>query len=127
MLDTNTVSYLLRDHPSVVSRVVSTPMAALCISAITAGELAFGLAKRPDAKRLRRAVEEFLKRVDILPWDTATARQYGPMRAELRSTGRNLAPLDSLIAAHAVSAGAVLVTSDRAFGAVPGLTTEDWS
>ena len=50
MLDTNTVSHLLRAHPSVARRVVAVPMASLCISAITEGELLFGLAKRPSAK-----------------------------------------------------------------------------
>jgi tRNA(fMet)-specific endonuclease VapC len=127
MLDTNTVSLLLKDHAAVVGRVISVPMAALCISAITAGELAFGLAKRPEAKRLHRAVAEFLKRVDVLPWDTATAERYGPPRADLERFGQILAPFDLLIAAHAVSTGAVLVTNDGAFGQVPDLTVEDWT
>jgi len=69
MLDTNTVSHLLRGHPVVAQRVVSVPMTALCISAITQGELLFGLARRPDAKQLHGAVREFLKRLDVLPWD----------------------------------------------------------
>ena len=41
--------------------------------------------------------------------------------------GRLLAPLDLLIAAHALSLGAVLVTNDKAFGMVDGLAIEDWS
>lgn len=63
MLDTNTVSRLIKEHPSVARRVVVTPMAFLCISAITKGELLFGLAKRPDAKWLHLAVQELLRRV----------------------------------------------------------------
>lgn len=61
MLDTNSVSHLLRAHPAMVRRVTAVPMAALCISAITEGELRYGLAKRPDAKRRRfqRCVMEF--------------------------------------------------------------------
>ena len=47
MLDTNTVSYLIRGHPAVVRRVVAAPMAALCIPAITEGELLFGVARWP--------------------------------------------------------------------------------
>ncbi len=70
MLDTNTVSHLIKAHPAVARRVVAAPMAALCISAITEGELLFGLAKRPDAHRLHRAVREFLRRVDVLPWNS---------------------------------------------------------
>ena len=52
LLDTNTVSHLIKGHPAVARRMVAVPMSSLCISAITEGELLFGLAKRPDAKRL---------------------------------------------------------------------------
>lgn len=127
MLDTNTVSHLIKEYPGVTRRVVATPMAALCISAITEGELLFGLAKRPDAKRLRLAVQEFLRRVDVLPWDSAIAEHYGTLRADMARRGKILAPLDLLIATHALGAGAVLVTNDRAFGQVTSLHVEDWT
>ncbi len=75
MLDPNTVSHLLREHPVVAKRIVVVPMASLCISAITEGELFFGLAKRPVAKRLHVAVREFLRRVDVLALGQAAPRQ----------------------------------------------------
>ena len=127
MLDTNTVSHLIKAHPTVAMHMVAVPMASLCISAITEGELLFGLAKRPEAKRLHVAVQEFLRRVDVLPWDSAIAERYGTVRANMEGQGRILAPLDLLIATHALSAGMVLVTSDRAFGQVSGLSLEDWT
>lgn len=127
MLDTNTVSHLLKEHPGVVRRVVAAPMASLCISAITEGELLFGLAKRPDAKRLHLAVWEFLRRVDVLPWDNVVAEHYGTMRANLERQGKILAPLDLLIATHALRVDAILVTNDRAFGQVADLHVEDWT
>ncbi len=127
MLDTNTVSNLLKEHPAVVRRMLAAPMASLCISSITEGELLFGLAKRPDAKRLHLAVREFLRRVDVLPWDSAVAECYGTVRADMARQGKILAPLDLLIATHALSADAVLVTNDRAFGQVVGLYVEDWT
>ena len=127
MLDTNTVSHLLKVHPVVARRVVAAPMASLCISAITEGELLFGLAKRPDAKRLHLAVREFLRCVDVLPWDSETAERYGTARAHVERQGKMLAPLDLLIAAHALGAGAVLVTNDRSFARVAKLQVEDWT
>ena len=127
MLDTNTVSHLIRQHPALARRVVAASMASLCLSAITAGELLFGLAKRPDAVRLHRAVTELLRRVDVLPWDNDVARCYGGVRADTERRGRPLGPLDLLIAAHARSVGAVLVTNDQAFGQVAGLAVEDWT
>ncbi|TCV83805.1 type II toxin-antitoxin system VapC family toxin [Sulfurirhabdus autotrophica] len=127
MLDTNTVSHLIKLHPSVAKRVVAVPIASLCISAITEGELLFGLTKRPDAKRLHLAVREFLLRVDVMPWDATVAEHYGTVRADLARKGKLLAPLDQLIAAHAMSIGAVLVTNDKAFCQVDELRVEDWT
>ena len=127
MLDTNTVSHLIKEHPAVVRRVVAAPMAPLCVSAITEGELLFGLAKRPDAKRLHLAVRELLRCVDVLPWDSAIAERYGTVRVNVERQGKILAPLDLLIATHALGVGAVLVTNDRAFGQVADLHVEDWT
>jgi len=127
MLDTNTVRHLIKAHPTVARRVTAVPMATLCISSVTEGELLFGLAKRPDARLLHRVVQEFLLRVDVLPWDRASAARYGTLRADLQSQGKILAPLDLLIAAQALSVDAVLVTNDRAFGQVSGLQVEDWA
>src|ERR1017187_9722017 len=83
LLDTNTISHLIRQNPAVVRRVLSAAMPSLCISAITQGELLFGLAKRPDARRLHLAVWELLRRLDVLPWDSAVAQRYGAVRAEM--------------------------------------------
>ena len=127
MLDTNTVSHLLKKHPAVARRVVAVPITSLCISAMTQGELLFGLAKRPDATALHIAVRELLRRVDVLPWDAATSEVYGPARAATQREGRVLAPMDLLIGSHALSIDAVLVTNDRAFTQFPGLLIEDWT
>lgn len=127
MLDTNTVSHLIKAHPLVVQHMVTVPMASLCISAVTEGELLLGLAKRPEAKRLRVIVQEFLRRVDVLPWDSAVAERYGIVRADMERRGKILASLDLLIAAHALRVEAVLVTNDRAFSQVTDLKIEDWT
>ena len=127
MLDTNTVSHLVKSHPSVCLQVTTVPITSLCISVITGGELMFGLAKMPDARRLQQAVTEFLRRVDVLPWDSAVMRRYGNLRADLEKNGQTLGPLDMLIAAHALETHSVLVTNDAAFSRVTDLTTEDWT
>jgi tRNA(fMet)-specific endonuclease VapC len=127
MLDTNIVSGLMRGNPEISKRIVAVPMASLCISSITLGELRFGLAKRPKAKRLHAAFDEFLLRVVSLPWDDAVASHYGRLRAELEENGKPLAAIDMLIAAHALEANAILVTNDNAFRQVVGLKTEDWT
>jgi len=127
MLDTNMVSYLLRGHPAVVARVTAAPIVSLCLSAITGAELMYGLAKRPGTARLARAIDELLRRVEVLPWTSSVMATYGETRAALESQGQPMGALDLLIAAHALETGAVLVTNDQAFWRVPGLVVEDWS
>ena len=127
MLDTSTVRHLFKQHPAVARRLVAVPITALCISAITQGELLFGLARRPLATALHDAVWEFLRRVDVLPWDATAALVYGAARAVKQTEGRVLAPMDLLIGTHALSINAILVTNDRAFSQLAGLSIEDWT
>ena len=127
MLDTNTVSRLVKKDLTAMQRAKDVPITSLCISAITEGELLFGLAKRPEAIRLRAAVREFLRCVDVMPWDEGVAEHYAQVRASLERQGKTLAPLDLLIASHAESIGAVLVTNDQAFRLIGNLRVEDWT
>jgi tRNA(fMet)-specific endonuclease VapC len=72
-------------------------------------------------------VEEFLFEVPTLSWDTSAAECYGTLRASLEAAGTPLGELDTLIAAHALANGLVLVSADKAFARVAGLKLEDWS
>jgi tRNA(fMet)-specific endonuclease VapC len=127
MLDTNIVSHLLKQHPAVTAHVLATPMETLCISSITEGELLFGLAKRPENKKLQLAVRELLRRVESIAWDSIAAQSYGATRALLHQHGKGLGSLDLLTASHAISLHATLVTNDQAFRQVPSLNIEDWT
>ncbi len=127
MLDTNTVSHLIKNHPKVVQRVTSKPTASLFISVITECELLYGIAKRPEAKRLHLSVREFLKCVDILPWDSTFSEEYGHLRAKMEQGGKSLASFDLLIATQAYTKKITLVTNDQAFKQVSGLNLEDWT
>ena len=126
MLDTNMVSHIIKRQPQAITRLLEVPMHSVCISAVTAGELAFGLAKRPQALALRDAVNEFLRRVEVMPWDAAVAQTYGTLRASLYKKGTPLAALDLQIAAHALHVNATLVSNDRVFAQVGLLVVDDW-
>lgn len=127
MLDTNAISDLLHGQPQLSLRVRKTSIASLVMSSITEGELLYGLAKRPQATKLRVAVHELLLRIESLPWRHAEAKVYGNIRADLERQGTSLGALDCLIAAHALATGATLITRDKAFTKVPHLITEDWT
>ena len=127
MLDTNTVGFLVRERSSVVAHAVAVPDGTLCVSAITRGEVAFGLSRRPTSTALKSAIRELWDRVDVLPWDAAVADCYGMLRATMERKGKPLSPFDMMIAAHALAVGAVLVTNDSSFVSVDGLGLEDWT
>lgn len=127
LLDTNTASYIIKGNvPHVREKVSRVAPSDVMISVVTEAELRFGVLRRPDAKRLSVLVEEFLRFVEIKPWDSGAALQYAKLRTILEPEGQPMGGLDLMIAAHALALGAVLVSSDRVFRRVKGLTTEDW-
>jgi tRNA(fMet)-specific endonuclease VapC len=128
LLDTNIASYIIKGNiPHVRQRLLTVPMAEVGISVITEAELCFGVARLPQAVKLGIAVEEFLLRVEILPWDSEAAQHYARIRAVLESEGEPMGNLDLMIAAQALAAGTTLVTNDRVFKRVNGLRIEDWT
>ncbi len=127
LLDTNTASYFIKGvNPNLDRRLVRTPSAHLAVSAVTEGELLFGVARKPGATRLRTTVEEFLRHVTVLPWDSDCAQAYGTLRAILKQEGRCMGNLDLMIAAHALSLQLTLVTHDHVFSRVKHLKVIDW-
>ena len=128
LLDTNTVSYIIKGNiPRIRERLLKVPIAEVGLSVVTEAELLFGVARRPEAARLRVAVEEFLLRMEVLPWTSYAAQQYAEIRAALERKGIPMGNLDMMIAAQALAAEAILVTRDRVFQRVKGLRVEDWS
>ncbi len=128
LLDTNTASYIIKGNiPRVRERLLKVPMSRLLISAVTEAELLYGAARKSDSVRLKTAVDEFLLRVDSLPWDSNAARRYADLRAALEISGTSMGNLDMMIAAHALAAEAILVTNDRSFFRLKHLKIEDWT
>jgi tRNA(fMet)-specific endonuclease VapC len=130
MLDTDTVSYLIKGKSSVIeAKLASLLPATVCISVMTQAELLYGLKRLPAEHRLHLAVRQFLKIVRILHWDTDAADWYAEIRHQLVSTGSQIGEMDMMIAAHALSAGAALVTNNsRHFERIKApLILENWA
>jgi len=128
LLDTNTCSYIIKgNRPYVRERLLRVPIGSVGISVVTEAELRFGVARLSHARNLGVAVEEFLLRLEILPWDSEAAKQYAGIRAALERSGQPMGNLDMMIGAQALAVEAVLVTSDRVFRRVRGLRIEDWT
>ena len=128
LLDTNTVSYIIRGKPPAVrARLKGIPFRQLAISAITEAELLYGVERETEAVRLNSLIQDFLFQVDSLAWDSNAARTYGMMRSELARGGRILGNHDMLITAQAIAENLILVSNDDAFRQVPRLSLEDWT
>jgi tRNA(fMet)-specific endonuclease VapC len=129
MLDTNIASHIIKgDILLVRERLVKVPFREIAVSVITQAELLYGVAKRGNPQGLATRVHEFLIRVNVLPWTQEVASVYGDLRASCEAVGVTLAPMDMMIAAHAKTVNAILVTRDRVFSFIPdGLILEDWT
>lgn len=128
LLDTNMVSFTLWGiSPTARSRLANlSSYDVVSISAVTEGELNFGLAKSPNERR-RRALEQYLSPFVIYPWNSEAAAAYGELRARQERLGKKLGPYDTQIAAHAVALKAILVSHDKAFRRIPNLQVENWA
>ena len=126
MLDTNMCIYLMKNQPEqVAKRFAACKVGDVVISAITHAELEYGLAVAADSAREARNLEALVEMIPAMPFDAAAARACGSIRKATREKRSD--HLDKLIAAHAVSLDAVLVTNnERDFAAYPGLKIENW-
>jgi tRNA(fMet)-specific endonuclease VapC len=127
MLDTNILSDLIRNpQGKAARRIVKVGEDNVCTSIIVAAELRYGCA-RSGSTRLRRAVEDLLGEIDVLPFEAPADADYGAIRARLEATGRPIGGNDLLIAAHARALGATIVTANsHEFRRVRGVKVENW-
>lgn len=127
ILDTNICIYIInRRPPGVLEKLIELPLGVVGVSSVTVGELAYGISKGRSSKN-RVVLENFLRPLVILPFNARAAWKYGEVRRKLELQGTPIGPLDTLIAAHALSLGAVLVTNNlKEFARVDGLQLENW-
>jgi len=129
LIETSTcVSILRKRLPRTVRRLHKAGIDALAISSISAAELYHGAAKSREPGQETRRIQELLTLIKPIEFSSTAALAYGFVRSTLERTGQAIGPFDMLIAAHALSEDAVLVTGNtREFARVPGLTLEDWT
>jgi tRNA(fMet)-specific endonuclease VapC len=125
LIDTN-IAIHARDGTDAVLDKLAEHDGEVLLSSLSLAELQRGVFKDPKFTALRQArLEVLLRAIPVIPFDAAAAIAYGQIIAQCGwARGRDF---DRMIAAHAISSGAVLVTdNENDFRDIPGLTVENW-
>ncbi len=128
LLDTNTwIDYLKRPGSLVEARLRRTLADDVAVCSVVWAELLHGARKYEKREERVARIERALAPFRSLPFDDAAARRYAEIRDSLETRGEVIGPNDLLIAAIALTHGLIVVTNNREFKRVDGLTSEDWT
>jgi tRNA(fMet)-specific endonuclease VapC len=127
LLDTDTCIYALKQHPSVLQRLLAQKPEDIAVSVITEAELRTGAAKSASPAKTLRLVENFLRPIAVLEFTSDDAASYAQVRAKLERAGTPIGPFDTLIAAQSLARKLILVSNnEREFRRVSGLHVQNW-
>ena len=131
MLDTDICIFLMRgESPTLAVKVQSIPLRQQVMSAVTLTELTYGVQASASAKRKHNqaVLDSLALHLAVLDWPQEAAQHFAEIRVDLKRRGALLGAADLMIAAHARSMGAVVVTNTvKDFGRVKGLQVENWT
>ena len=128
LLDTNICIYLIKRRPESIFRVLTSQEAgSVALSTVTVAELYHGAARSQNPERNRAALEQFLIPLVLADFDLEAAITFGVIKTALERNGTPIGPLDTMIAAHALSLDLTLVTNnEREFRHVRELKITNW-
>ena len=128
MLDTDTCAFLLRrSSDTLLARIQAVPVAQQVMSVVTYAELLYGVQMSSKRKANQAAVDALARHLAVLDWPQDAAAHYAQIRADLKKRGAMIGANDLLIAAHARSLGAIVVTNNsKDFARVKGLLIDNW-
>jgi len=128
MLDTDTCAFILRrTSDTLLARIQEVPLRQQAMSVVTYAELLYGVQLSSKKKGNQDAVDLLSRHLAILDWSSDAAQHYAEIRADLKKKGAMVGANDLMIAAHARSVDATVVTNNtKDFGRVKGLKIENW-
>lgn len=126
MLDTNMCIYLMKHQPEEVARRFSRcNVGDVVMSSITYAELEYGVAVSANPEQEHIHLASLVEDIQVVPFDAPAGVAYGPIRLATRDVKKDA--LDKLIAAHALSLNAIVVTNnEKDFARYPGVAMENW-
>ena len=127
LLDTNILIAVSRKQPGLRSRLAALSAGDILLSSVVLAEIEYGIARSERREHNRAVYDVLLKAFAMVDFDSAAARHHGAIRLDLERRGEIIGPNDLMIAAHARSLNAVLVTDNTGeFARVGGLELENW-
>ena len=128
-LDTNTISYLLKDNDPVCSKYDNAidKDDTFIIPIVVYYEVLRGLMAN-DAKKQMGLFEDLCSQMDILEFTLEDANAASRIYAYRKNNGLSVGDADILIAAQCIARGYALVTNNtKHFEGIEGLQLEDWT
>ncbi len=130
VLDTNTVSAVMRSDAGVLKRLKESNRRDVLVPQPVVAEIAYGIARLPRSRRRRLLEERFgviAETFERIEWTDAVSTAFGEIKARLERKGQPIEDFDAAIAAHAVANAATLVSANvKHMAGVPDLLLEDW-
>ena len=126
LFDTNHASLLWRGHPKLITKITSAGIDNFVLCMPSVAELWFMVYNSLRIAENEQKLRTFLEDFDVLTLDDDAAAEFGKIKAELRKLGRPVPDIDAQIAAIARSSGLKLLTADKHFNAMQGLSFENW-
>jgi tRNA(fMet)-specific endonuclease VapC len=129
LLDTDICSYVMkRSHEKLLEKLRLVDLEKIAVSVVTEAELLYGLKLSEKPERVRPSLLDFMKHVRVFDWGSEAAEHYADIRVHLKKRGTLIGANDLMIAAHARSLGATLITNnENEFRRVKGLTVQNWT
>jgi tRNA(fMet)-specific endonuclease VapC len=124
LIDTNALIKLMARDPSLRWRIGHDFKCFL--SFISIGELYAGAHQSTRQAFNLGEIQRICIEVPVIGWDTEIANEYGRIHAVLRRKGKPIPQNDIWIAATALRHAMTLITLDKHFAAVDGLSLEIW-
>lgn len=127
-LDTNICAYFMsRKYASVTAQFKAHEPQDLFVSALVAGELAYGVELSSRIESNRKSLDAFLSLLQVVPWDEQAMWHFAQQKARLKKAGTKIGEIDLLIGCQALALGATMVTNNiREFERIEGLKLENW-
>jgi tRNA(fMet)-specific endonuclease VapC len=128
VLDTNICIYIINNRPrKVVEKIKTFKPSQIKLSAISIGELEYGVSKSKNREKNRIALIDFISAFDILSFGDNDAEVFGLLRADLELRGEVIGSYDMQIASQAITNDLILVTNNiKEFKRIKELRLDNW-